>query len=311
MSFGDTTIKGFKIDPGWNASSKEEIKKYQRKKNLVLFQLQKEKTRYGDTAFFIQAPGDECYNKLKDCSRPNGEKQKRVEVGTNYGFQGEIWLSYSFLITENYELNNDSAMNKSILQFHSTESFFGPMFMLQIDKKKGLLWRHESSEGVIIIEGGNDDCSPGAGGPEDTDKRIFCEARHDWYQIISAKNLQRNKWYDLVFNINFNKKDISKAFHKIWLNGKLLHYRKNQTLWKDQKGIKNSDNLANFKFGIYGSRLDGSYQSIYADEIHFGTECKDLLIENIGYYCSNLKKQTINESFPIFTEDRVAYYTRG
>ena len=56
MSFGDTTIKGFKIDPGWNASSKEEIKKYQRKKNLVLFQLQKEKTRYGDTAFFIQAP---------------------------------------------------------------------------------------------------------------------------------------------------------------------------------------------------------------------------------------------------------------
>ena len=80
MSFGDTTIKGFKIDPGWNASSKEEIKKYQRKKNLVLFQLQKEKTRYGDTAFFIQAPGDECYNKLKDCSRPNGEKQKIGEL---------------------------------------------------------------------------------------------------------------------------------------------------------------------------------------------------------------------------------------
>ena len=52
MSFGDTTIKGFKIDPGWKASSKEEIKKYQRKKNLILFQLQKEKTRYGDTAFF-------------------------------------------------------------------------------------------------------------------------------------------------------------------------------------------------------------------------------------------------------------------
>ena len=77
------------------------------------------------------------------------------------------------------------------------------------------------------------------------------------------------------------------------------------------KSIKNLDNLANFKFGIYGSRLDGSYQSIYADEIHFGTECEDLLIENIGYYCSNLKKQTINETFPIFTEDRVAYYTRG
>ena len=70
------------------------------------------------------------------------------------------------------------------------------------------------------------------------------------------------------------------------------------------------NNLANFKFGIYGSRLDYSYQSIYADEIHFGSECEKLLIENIGYNCSFLKKQTINESAPILTEDRVAYYTQ-
>ena len=89
-----------------------------------------------------------------------------------------------------------------------------------------------------------------------------------------------------------------------------MHHRKNQTLWKDQKGVKNSDNLVNFKFGIYGSRLDDSYQSIYADEIHFGSECEDLLLENIGYNCSILKEQTINESSPILTEDRVAYYTQ-
>ena len=31
-------------------------------------------------------------------------------------------------------------------------------------------------------------------------------------------------------------------------------------------------------------------------------ELKRFLIENIGYHCSNLKKQTINESFPIFTD---------
>ena len=85
---------------------------------------------------------------------------------------------------------------------------------------------------------------------------------------------------------------------------------KNQILWKDQKGLKSTDKLVNFKLVIYSSKLDGSYQAIYADEIHFGTECEDLLIENIGYYCCNLKKQTINESFPILLEYRVAYYLR-
>ena len=82
------------------------------------------------------------YCKLTFSSRPNGEKQKRVEVGTDYHFQGEIWLSYSILITENYELNHYSAINDFILHSSSsTESVFGPIFLFQIDKKRGLLWR--------------------------------------------------------------------------------------------------------------------------------------------------------------------------
>ena len=305
IGFGDTTVKGFNNDLGWKLSSKSEIKKYQKKNKIILFQLQKEKTRHGETAFFIQAPGDECYNRIQDCDRPNGEKQKRVEVETDYGFQGNIWLSYSFLITDNYEYSDRS---KAILQFHSTESFFGPMFMLQIDKERGLLWKHESSEGVTIVEGGNDDCSPGAGGINDTNKRIYCEARHDWYQIIPAQDLKRNVWYDLVFNINFDKKDISKAFHKIWLNGKLVLNRNNQTLWIDQKNVRSSDNLANFKFGIYGSNLDRTYQSIYADEIHFGRTCEKLNIYNLGYNCTELESQSIKESIPIKTEDTKHFY---
>ena len=64
--------------------------------------------------------------------------------------------------------------------------------------------------------------------------------------------IKRKSWYDFVFNINFDKNDISKAYHKIWLNGQLVHQRYNQTLWLDQNGIK--ENLANFNFGIYGSQ---------------------------------------------------------
>ena len=190
----DTTVKGFKRDPGWKATSVKEIKAYQKKYNLTLFELQDKVTRFGNTAFFIQAPGDECYNRRQDCDRPNGEIQKRVEVSTDYGFRGNVWVSYSFMLTNEFE---HTKRIKSILQFHSTESFFGPMFMLQIDKKKGLVWRHESGGGMIVIPGGNDDCSPGAGTKSDTSKRTFCEARHDWYSLIPGKDLKRNIWYDL------------------------------------------------------------------------------------------------------------------
>ena len=311
ISWGDTTIKGFKSDPGFKSTSVKEIKKYQKKNNITLFQLQDKVVRYGDTAFFIQAPGDECYNRAQDCNRPNGEKKKRVEVGTDYGFKGNIWLSYSFYITDDYEISDDNSMNKSILQFHSTESYFPPMFQLQIDKERGLLWRHESGGGMIVVAGGNDDCSPGAGGKDNTANRIYCEAQHDWYKLISADKLERNTWYDLVFNINFDKKDITKAYHKIWVNGELTHERHNQTLWLDQKGVKSSDNLANLKFGIYGSYKDNSYQSLYIDEVHFGRKCNKLLLDKLGYSCSDLESQQIAESKAIMTEDKVHYYTTG
>ena len=302
----DTTVKGFKRDPGWKATSVKEIKAYQKKYGITLFELQDKVTRFGNTAFFIQAPGNECYNRRQDCDRPNGEIQKRVEVGTDYGFKGNVWISYSFMLTDEFEYTKSI---KSYLQLHSTESFFGPMFMLQIDKKKGLVWRHESGGGMIVIPGGNDDCSSGAGEKSDTSKRTFCEARHDWYSLVSGKDLKRNIWYDLVLNINFDKKDISKAFHKVWVNGILVHEKYNQTLWRDQKGVK--ENKANFKFGIYGHGADKSYQSLYVDEVHFGRKCKKLLLENLGYDCAKLEEQKIAESVPYMSEDRATYYTTG
>ena len=298
----DTTVKGFKRDPGWRALSIKEIKAYQEKYDVILFELQDKITRFGDTAFFIQAPGNECYNRAQDCDRPNGEIQKRVEVQTNYGFKGKIWISYSFMLTDEYEMTKET---KSVLQFHSTESFFGPMFLLKVSERDGLVWVHESGGGVKVFPEGNDNCASGAGHKtKDSHKRMWCEARHDFYSLIPGKDLERNVWYDMVFNINFDKKDISKAFHKIWINGDLVHEKYNQTLWVDQKGVKSSDNKVTFVFGLYGHGADNSYQSIYADEIHFGKKCKKLLLDNIGYSCSDLKKQKIRESVPFYVEDR-------
>ena len=56
------------------------MKKYEIENNIKLFQVVSEPTRYGNTSFFIQAPGDGCYNRPSDCNRTNGERQKRVEA---------------------------------------------------------------------------------------------------------------------------------------------------------------------------------------------------------------------------------------
>ena len=304
----DTTLSGWRNNLGWKTHSKQYMKKYEIENNIKLFQVVSEPTRYGNTSFFIQAPGDGCYNRPSDCNRVNGESQKRVEAKTNYGFEGNVWVSISINIPAEYQFSdiyNGGHFNKSFVQFHSTESYFGPMFMLKISDENGFVWVHESAGGHLLIPGGNDDCASGAGIKINDPKRMFCEARHDFYQLLPFSEIRRGSWYDFVFNINFDKNDIRKAYHKIWLNGQLVHQRYNQTLWLDQNGIK--ENLANFNFGIYGSQRDQTYQSLYADEIHFGRTCQALLLENIGYRCNELSSQDIGKSNPFYIDFRDYY----
>tara|TARA_Y100000768_G_C23921437_1_gene655138 strand:- start:234 stop:1289 length:1056 start_codon:yes stop_codon:yes gene_type:complete len=303
----DTTLSGWR-NLGWTTNSKQNMKKYEIENDIKLFQVVSEPTRYGNTSFFIQAPPDGCFNRPSDCNRVNGESQKRVEAKTNYGFDGNIWVSISINIPTEYHFSDTydgGHFNKAFVQFHSTESYFGPMFMLKISDENGFVWVHESAGGHLLIPGGNDDCASGAGTRHNDPKRMFCEARHDSYQLLPFSEIKRNSWYDFIFNINFDKDDISKAYHKIWLNGQLVHQRYNQTLWLDQNGIK--ENLANFNFGIYGSQKDRTYQSLYADEIHFGRTCQALLLENIGYQCDALSSQDIGKSNPFYIDFRDYY----
>ena len=130
VSWGDTTIKGFGFSKeGWWTTGEDYLKRYEKKNNITLFDLQSDVTRYGKTAFFIQAPGDECFQRDDDCNRVNGESQKRVEAKLQSSFKGMVWVSYSFMIPDSYELNGSK---KAIVQFHSDYDYFGPMFLLSL-----------------------------------------------------------------------------------------------------------------------------------------------------------------------------------
>ena len=182
------------------------------------------------------------------------------------------------------------------------------MFLLQISER-GLTWLHESAGGHLVVPGGTDDCAAGSD-KENTHKRQYCEARMDTYQLIPAEQLKRNVWYDVVFNINFDNKNLDKAFHKIWINGELVHERHNQTLWLHHKGLPSQFMKATMNFGIYGAH-DWAYQALYVDEVHFGRKCNKLLLDNLGYDCKLMEAQQIAESEAIMIEDRATYHQTG
>ena len=285
----DTTLQGWN---DWRVTGRKEMQAYENKKNIKLFSVVSSPTRFGETSFFIQAPGDECFQRDEDCKRPNGEKQKRVEPRHDTGFVGNIWVSFSFYLPDKFEM---PTMKKALLQFHSDWDYLPPMFMIDIVKSRGLIWSHESAKGIKLYPEGNNNCSPGAGGEN---KHQFCSAQFQEYSILKTDEIKRNRWYDFVFNINFDNKNIDQAFHKIWMNGELVISKNNQTLWEQLPGIEKDRNKAVFQFGIYGSFLDYSHQEYFADEIHFARNCEDLDIENLGYSCETLISQKIKESVP-------------
>ena len=112
----DTTLFGFKQkdEERFKYHGKKELLKYEKERNIKLFSIVNENTRFGDTAFFIQAPADGCYNRwTQDCKREDawrkGERMKRIEASYS-AFKGEnIWVSLSFKMTDDWEIGKAQA----------------------------------------------------------------------------------------------------------------------------------------------------------------------------------------------------------
>ena len=292
---GDTTLGGW--EQGWEGVDKKLIRKYEKANDITLFSIVNNKTRFGETAFYIQAPSDGCYNVETDCLRPNTERQKRVEAVAGDLFKGEVWVSYSLMIPEEFEMRSEQ---QSIFQFHSGYQFYAPHFQVTVGSKHGVVWKHESGNGFEIYPDGNHDCSAGSGSGL-LKYKIYCPAQFDYYSLVKNDDIKRGIWYDFVFNINFNNDDISKAFHKVWLNGELVVERHNQTLWPVMPGVIERDVKVRVRFGLYGSKNLGGFHAVYADEIHKSNNCKDLRLDRLGYSCKSLINQK-TKSVPSLSE---------
>ena len=290
---GDTTLKGFsnRDDEKFRNHNKTQMLAYEKEYDIKLFSIVNDKTRYGKTAFFVQAPSKGCFNRHEhDCQRKQGEQQKRVEAHYSAFNGGEHWFTLSIRF-------DDWALNKYqmiVTQFHSDVPQYQNMLSLRINNEEGLFLEHLSANGFQFVEGGSEEC---AGGAADilTEDKMYCPKLSDIYEVLPANEFERNVWYDFVYHVNFDKSNHNKEFVKLWLNGKLVVNNQGQgkTLWwPTMPGIEEWENQITFHFGIYGTKKDNAFHSAYFDEVHKSNSCEYLKLERLGYNCKDLINQT-------------------
>tara|TARA_B100000902_G_scaffold187506_1_gene179546 strand:+ start:733 stop:1761 length:1029 start_codon:yes stop_codon:yes gene_type:complete len=290
---GDTTLKGFKNEDTekFRNHNKKQMLDYEKEHDIKLFNVVDDNTRYGKTAFFVQAPSKGCFNRYEhDCQRKMGEQQKRVEAHYSAFNGGEHWFTVSIKF-DNWALNRNEMI---VTQFHSDVSQYQNMLSLKIDNEEGLFLEHQSANGFQFVEGGSEEC---AGGAADvlTEDKMYCPKLKDIYKVLPSSKFERNVWYDFVYHLNFDKNNPDHEFIKLWLNGELVVNNQGQgkTLWwPTMPGIEEWENKITFHFGIYGSKKDNAFHSAYFDEVHKSNSCENLKLERLGYNCKNLNNQT-------------------
>ena len=291
-SAGDTTLRGFQNTEyeGFKNHHKTEMLQYQKDNDITLFGVVSDDTRYGETAFFVQAPSEGCFNRKKhDCNRASGESQKRVEANYSAFKGGEHWFTVSIKL-DDWEINRYPMV---LTQFHSDVPQYQPIMLLRLDKKKGLWIEHVSANGFQFVEGGSEECAGGAADVSTKDK-MYCPKKLEGYQLIAPDKVQKNEWYDFVYHVNFDNSDPQKEFLKVYLNGKLVVNTESTgkiVWWPTMPGVEEWENRIKFQFGIYGTKKDGAFHSAYFDEVNKGQSCEKLNIERLGYDCSSLKEQ--------------------
>ena len=290
---GDTTLKGFsnRDNEKFRNHSKKQMLAYEKEYDIKLFSIVNDETRYGKTAFFVQAPSEGCYNRREhDCERKAGERQKRVEAHYSAFDGGEHWFTVSIKF-EDWALNDDEII---LTQFHSDVPQYQNMLSLKIDNWKGLFLEHQSANGFQFVEGGSEECAGGAAEVLTEDK-MYCPKLKDIYKVMLPSKIERDVWYDFVYHVNFDKSNRDQEFIKLWFNGELVVNNQGQgkTLWwATMPGIEEQENRITFHFGIYGSKKDSAFHSAYFDEVHKSKSCEKLKIDRLGYNCKDLIKQT-------------------
>ena len=292
LSSKDTTLN---IPGGMELNSKNH-ERYSTYKNIMknidynILSVINDETRFGDTALVFRV-GKDCIGIKDDCERggPDGGNYTRAEFSPiNYfgKHKDNSWTSYSFKIVSDPEEWSPNVL-VSLQQWHTGHADMPPMFMAIIRKEIGFLLRVESSMGIKIIKGDNPYCKAGK----------YCVNKDLELLALDWNEIKKGEWIDVIQNINFDD-DPEKGYAKVWINGNLIIDYKGSTSWNKPPSIPIENMGWIYTTGIY-TKFRGHEMAVAYDEVSVARSCEKLKIENLGYDCNELIKQSAPKAFAV------------
>ena len=295
LSNQDTTLN---IPSGSELNKKKLKNRYSIYKNIMkkldynILSVITDDTRYGETALIFRL-GKDCIGIKGDCERLEGAYTRAEFSPVNYygKFKDNVWTSYSIKIVSKPE--DWSPEFVAIQQWHTRNEFTPPMFMFGVRKEFGLVMRSEASMGLQIFDDSNINCIGDRFGG-----KSYCQVRDLELLALEWNEFKKGEWIDVVQNINFDDNS-EKGYFKVWINGKLIIDHRGTTNWSKLKGFNaNEDLVWDYKYGLY-TKSKGHEMAVAYDELNLARSCEELNIENLGYNCIELTKQTAPPSLAV------------
>jgi len=292
LSSKDTTLN---IPGGMELNSKNH-ERYSTYKNIMknidynILSVINDETRFGETALVFRV-GKDCIGIKEDCQRgePNGGNYTRAEFSPiNYfgKHKDNSWTSYSFKIVSDPEEWSPYS-HVSLQQWNTNHADMPIMFMALIRKEIGLVLRIEASKGVKVVKDDNPYCSAGK----------YCVNRELELLALEWNEIKKGEWIDVIQNINFDD-DPEKGYAKVWINGNLIIDYKGSTSWNKPPSIPIENMGWIYTTGIY-TKYTGHEMAVAYDEVSVARSCEKLKIENLGYDCNELIKQSAPKAFAV------------
>jgi hypothetical protein len=295
LSNQDTTLN---IPNGSELGSKNIKNRYSIYKNIMnkldynILSVITDDTRFGETALIFRL-GKDCIGIKGDCERLGGAYTRAEFSPINYygKFKDNVWTSYSIKIVSKPE--DWSPEFVAIQQWHTRNEFTPPMFMFGVRKEFGLVMRSEASMGMQIFKDSNPYCLGDRFGGGS-----YCQVRDFELLALEWNEFKKGEWIDVVQNINFDDNP-EKGYFKIWINGNLIIDHRGTTNWSKLKGFNTNEDLVwDYKYGLY-TKSKGHEMAVAYDELSLARSCEKLNIENLGYSCNELTKQTAPKALAV------------
>ena len=284
IKFSKDIVQGYKNDMGstWKLSCTYSENNKCMTPNYAYKIVNKDKdypVRLGKKSVRMELRKGDCHQKRKgsynDCkaSPPAERHEFGIEYDKSTGINGKTWHAHSMFLPSDTPIINSEWITMG--QFHNIDYNKPPVNFDLKNKHFELVTRFHCIH------------------PSKLNKTCYSNDNSKAIKKIINTNKLFGQWNDFVVNANWTS-NIKEGFFKLWVNGKLVYHFVGRTVAPEDQ--------ITVQFGIYRGAAQSSGDAnhvVYYDEIRKAKSCKKLKLGILGYSCSDLESQKLENIYTI------------